>query len=104
LNKPTRFIQNWVAKDIERWSRIIRGVILLKAANNVVLERINSRSQEHFIKRGSDEEASRFLGEYTSCYDKIFAIYRECGVPIKEVDTSSSGVDEVKASVVEFID
>jgi len=65
----------WLAREwrsaLERAARLLDAVVLLDAPNELLAERIRSRTKSHAIKDGSDRQVFDFLDRYRAAYRDI---------------------------------
>lgn len=91
--------------EVAHWSRVLDGVIVLDARNDVLAERIRQRPKPHEVKASSDREAFAFLDRYRNAYRDIVARLTASGqVQTIEFDTSTTPVEAIAAGVLTALD
>jgi deoxyadenosine/deoxycytidine kinase len=94
-----RLARHWRA-EVNRWTKLLDGVIWIDAADPVLAERIRTRRKEHRVKGGSDSEVTSFLNRYRVAYREILSVLRESGrVRVVEIDTATATIEQVAARV-----
>ena len=84
----------WWTEAIRRWSGALHLVVWLDAPEELLLERVRTRSKPHRMKSVSHERGLRLLAEQRAQYREILGALRDLGrVPIVEIDTSNSPID-----------
>ena len=82
--------------EVDRWSRLLDGVIMLDAPNAVLAERIRRRSKAHEVKNGSDGEVFEFLDRYRAAYHAIVDRLMASGqLQIVHFDTSTTPIERI---------
>ncbi len=64
-------MQGWWNKVYGKWSKTIDMVILLDASDELLVYRINSRGQDHYIKGESNQISQNWISEYRNLYNAI---------------------------------
>lgn len=87
--------------EVDRWSRLLNGIVLLDARNEVLVERIRQRPKAHQIKNGSDAEMFEFLDRYRAAYRDIASrLTAAGGVQIVELDTTTAPIAQIATDTV----
>ena len=99
----------WLARawsaQVERWSGILTGVVLLDADNETLAQRIRYRPKDHLIKTGSDREVFGFLDRYRAAYRDIVTRLTASGrVQVLEFDTASRPFEQIATDIVTALD
>lgn len=82
--------------EVDRWSTLLNGIVVLDARNEVLAERIRQRPKAHQVKSGSDQEVFEFLDRYRSAYRDITNRLTASGrVQIVEFDTTTTPIEQV---------
>jgi shikimate kinase len=63
----------WTQSLLNRWARRLDAVIWLDAPDEVLAERIRSRSKSHRVKDKSDAEIFAFLARYRESYERVIS-------------------------------
>lgn len=88
--RSTRGGKKWLDGVFQKWSKVIRLIILLDADNDVLVERIRSRDQEHRLKTTTYEEAVSTLEMYRKIYPNVISCLQVDGVDIKTLSYNST--------------
>ena len=82
--------------EVDRWSTLLNGIVLLDARNEVLAERIRRRPKAHQVKAGSDREVFEFLDRYRVAYRDIASRLTAGGrVQMVEFDTTTTPIEQV---------
>jgi shikimate kinase len=85
----TREFERWMDEQVTRWSLELDGIVWLVAPEEVLLERINEREQEHEAKGRSMRESLNVLSAHQSAYEVVFERLEALGrPPVFTFDTS----------------
>jgi len=85
----TQEFQHWMDEMVAGWSADLDGIVWLEAPEDVLLERIDERAQDHEAKGRSTREALAVLHAHQSAYAQLFARCDELGrPPVFSFDTS----------------
>lgn len=92
-----RHFMPWYHRMVERWAAHLDSLVWLDAPNEVLWRRIEEREQEHSTKRGSRNDAFRFLDAYRAAYERVIADVTATGAgcDVIELDTGAMGPAEV---------
>jgi broad-specificity NMP kinase len=108
LARPGTFDERmsaWRAGALETWNALLDVVVLLDAPDEVLIDRVNARSQEHRIKGAATDVAAEFLAQSRAVYcDTLGAFEGESrGPAILRLDTSrlsaAEAADEIFTAV-----
>ena len=69
LWKPN--MQGWWDKVFKKWSKTIDLIFLLDASDEILISRINSRTQDHHLKGGNKQISQNWIAKYRSLYNEI---------------------------------
>ncbi len=95
--------EGWWRKIYSLWAHTLHMVLWLDAPENILIERINSRTQIHAVKGKPAQEAAIFLSRYRAGYDITLEKLSEFGViPIHHFDTSRASVDQVVEEILKI--
>jgi thymidylate kinase len=79
-----------LVRTLDRFAACVDAVLWLDASDDVLVERIRNRDQEHMIKARSKDEILAFLAEYRAAYGALLERFAEHhGVPVMRFDTGS---------------
>lgn len=81
----------------ECWAATLDMVVWLDAAEEVLLERIRTRQQEHIVKNQSAAVVYEFLGRYRTEYEYILSVLtaRKSDLKILKFDTERQGPKDI---------
>lgn len=88
----TRPWSRWLAA----WAARLDMVVLLDAPTDVLLGRIDTRSQHHEVKGMEHHSAAAFAARYRDAYALVVDAMAVRGVAIRRVDTARHGPSEVR--------
>jgi thymidylate kinase len=71
LHKPN--MQGWWEQIYNNWAQIIDMVVFLDAADEIIISRINNRSQKHHLKGQSIPIVVEWISRYRILYDQILS-------------------------------
>lgn len=87
--------------EVERWGRLLDGLIVLDAPNDVLAERIRRRPKDHAVKNASTREVFEFLDRYRAAYRDIADRLTGGGqVRIVHFDTSTAPVEAIASEAL----
>jgi len=80
-----------------RWANILHLVIWLDAANDVLLDRIRTRQQEHIVKSEPAALVHEFLERYRAEYDSILSnlTSQRAGIKVLQFDTERQHTQDI---------
>ena len=85
----TREFERWLDEQVSGWSLELDGIVWLVAPEEVLLERINERKQEHEAKGRSLREGLDVLSAHQGAYEVLFERLAALGKPpVFTFDTS----------------
>ena len=82
-------VAEWLEAQTALWRRQLDGIIWLDAPDEVLLERVRTRSQRHELEHLPPADAKRFLERYRAAYRDL-------------VERMSGGADTEGPAVVRF--
>ena len=77
----TREFERWMDEQIAGWSVDLDGIVWLAAPEEVLLERINERQQDHEAKGQSIREGLDVLRTHQTAYERVFERLEALGKP-----------------------
>jgi hypothetical protein len=83
----------------EDWGRLLHAVVWLDAPDEVLLRRIDGRTQQHRIQHVDHTEGARFLARYREAYRTTLALVADAGARVVEVDTTARTPAELAADL-----
>ena len=96
----SRAFATWWSAALERWARSLDLIVLLDAPDEILLERINGRAQDHLVKGTDERTVERFLARYRTAFDHVVGAMRTLGGPeVISFDTSGIPAAQVAEAV-----
>lgn len=94
-------LEKWWNNILKQWASTLDMIIWLDAPDKNLVERINSRSQQHAVKGKSEQEACRFLAIYRTSYQEILAKLKAYeGPTLLQFDTSQESIEKTVDKVL----
>lgn len=91
----------WWNSMFKQWALTLDVLIWLDAPGQILLNRINTRSQRHDVKGKSEREATSFLTNYQKSYEQVLAKLAAYGGPTPvQFDTNQSSVEHIVDKVL----
>ena len=90
-------------KELKEISPFFKNLIYLEAPKDILISRIENRTQEHRIKELNEKEKNIFLNTYINIYDEVLDIFVSNGVNIKKINTHRCNVNQVKEIIMNTI-
>ena len=99
----------WLARqwsaELERWTGLLNGVVLLDAPNDVLADRIRQRPKAHQVKDSDDRQIRAFLDRYRAAYQDIVNRLTAAGqVRMVAIDTATASVQDVARDILAVMD
>ena len=86
----------WWMSTMDMWTTSLDAVIWLDAPNEVLWQRVNTRTQSHAIKNQSAASGMSFIERYRQAYETVFrSMEREGGPTVLRYDTSRQTPEEI---------
>jgi adenylate kinase family enzyme len=96
-------LEGWLERSVARWADRLDFVLLLDAPDDVLLQRIRSRSKSHVLKDLEDEAIRGEIARFRETFESVIARLGDLGgQQVLRFDTSRRPVGEV-ARVVEHL-
>jgi deoxyadenosine/deoxycytidine kinase len=95
-------IQGYWENVYEQWVHTLNMVILLDTSDEILLERIRTRSDDHLMKNKADQEIKEFLVKYRQVYERLITIITTMNPAIKvlRLDTGKNSVEDLVRDVL----
>jgi hypothetical protein len=91
----------WTQSLLNRWARRLDAVIWLDAPDEVLAERIRSRSKAHRVKDKSDEEIFEFLARYRDSYERVISeLNARHGLKVIRFSTEHQSLEEMADEIL----
>ncbi len=96
----TRMFYDWAARMVTDWSSTLDAIVWLDAPDEILMERINSRNQDHEVKDESYWRMREFLASYRQAFGMLYDLVDQGG-SLKQLsfDTSKISVEEIIAEL-----
>ncbi len=106
---PPQFRQiacKWWDEQCEKWANLLDLVICIDTADEVLIERIRTRSKTHGIKQNSDEWAHQFLAQYRNAQGEALKSMKEQKKAplIVEIDTPQIPLNETIEKIFPYLE
>ena len=94
--------EDWWTEMVDQWAEYLHAVIWLDAPNDVLRQRVSTRSQAHEIKDTSEATAMAFMNHYRASYEVVLSYLERPGGPlILRYDTSRLSPDDTASDAIE---
>jgi hypothetical protein len=94
-------LEGWWREKFQHWSSVLDLVVWLDSPDEVLLDRIRSRSKEHSMKERPESEAVEFLARYRASFRQVLASLTSYGpLEILEIDTDRYRLDQIESLIV----
>ena len=91
----------WWASTTAIWADALDVIVWVDAPNEVLLERVNTREQDHEIKGGSDAAGLKFIDSYRASYETVLrSMESPSGPMVLRYDTSRQSAQEIACDVL----
>lgn len=92
----------WWRSTTAAWADALDAIVWVDAPDDVLLERVNARTQNHEIKGASRAAGAAFIADYRRAYDRVLqALDRPGGPTILRFDTSRRASEDIAADVLD---
>jgi hypothetical protein len=91
----------WWASTTAVWADALDAIVWVDAPNEVLLDRVNIREQDHEIKGGSHAAGVEFIDSYRACYETVLrSMELRNGPTVLRYDTSRQSAQEIASDVL----
>ncbi len=88
--------EEWEAKSLNHWKELVKTIIWLDSADEVLIQRIRQRNKSHRMKDKSDDEIVEFLSRYREAYEIVIKKFTENNaVNILKFDTAERNLKDI---------
>lgn len=96
-------IQNYWEKVYEQWISTLNMVIWLDTLDEILVNRIRTRQDEHMVKDKTDQEIRDFLGKYREAYERLIGTLSMANREIRvlKLDTGRNSVDDLVRCILQ---
>ena len=94
-------IQNWWESVYKKWAHTLDYLVYLDTKDEIIMERIRARSQNHHLKKETDEVMYDWIMRYRWLYTQILSRFESNGHKVKVVNIES-GLNPVE-DIVNFL-
>jgi shikimate kinase len=92
---------DWWSRLYRQWAFTIDIIVWLDTSDDILLERINSREQQHAVKGNSSREALLFLMRYRMAYMRTLRRLMDYRQPrLLQFDTSQEPVERIAGEIL----
>lgn len=96
----TAAFESWWSRRFEVWAEVMTTVVWLDATDDVLLNRIDGRPQDHAIKGTSKPAGRQFLARYRESFQAILVELEARGVDVLRFDTAEYGSEAIASTVL----
>jgi hypothetical protein len=96
------YIQSWWEKIYAQWRDIIDVVIWLDTSDEILINRIRNRDEDHVMKNESDQELGVFLKTFRNTYNDVMEklALNNPKIRIIKVDSGINSIDDIVCKVM----
>jgi len=93
-------------RGVPYWAQKLDAVVVLGAGDEVLLDRIRTRTKAHSLRRAELARARRCLGEERKLYETLVGdlLAARPSLVVLRFDTAARSVSDIVTSVVDFLD
>jgi broad-specificity NMP kinase len=88
-------LARWREQALEHWAGVVRLVLVLEAADDVLRQRIRARLKPHLVKDKTDQAIAEFIAAFRAAFDQIGAALVRRGTTLAVVRTDQEPVADV---------
>ncbi len=100
-NGRSNHLDAWTQSLLNRWARRLDAVIWLDAPDEVLAERIRSRSKAHRVKDKTDQEIYDFLARYRDSYERVISeLTARHGLKVIRFSTEHYSLEEMADQIL----
>src|SRR5690606_25698067 len=90
-------------KVYEQWISTLNMVIWLDTLDEILVNRIRTRQDEHMVKDKTDQEIRDFLGKYREAYERLIGTLSMANREIRvlKLDTGRNSVDDLVRCILQ---
>lgn len=97
----SKHLDAWTQSLLNRWARRLDAVIWLDAPDEVLAERIRTRSKAHRVKDKTDEEIYEFLARYRDSYERVISeLTAHHGLKVIRFSTEHQSLEEMADQIL----
>lgn len=87
------------------WAETLEAIVVLEASDEVLLDRIRTRSKSHSLREAARDKARRRLAEERSLYEALIdeLVGARPALPVLRYDTTVQSTSAIVASLVDFL-
>lgn len=90
----------WWHDRLAAWTGLLNAVVWLDAGDEILMRRIDSRSQTHVVKGEHEMEARAFLNRYRDLFTRVMSEVEEHDVEVLRYDTSRASASAIADDVI----
>jgi deoxyadenosine/deoxycytidine kinase len=98
-------MKRWEQKALDKWSEMINAIVWLDAPDDMLIERIRTRSKQHRMKHRPDREIYDFLKRYRASYEGIIDELRsrKKDLAVLRFQTDQASLDLMADKIVDLV-
>jgi shikimate kinase len=89
----------------EKWIQTLDMLIYLDTSDEILINRIRTRQDEHLMKNKTDQEIKEFLAKYRRAYERLINTFTMNNPKIRvlQMDTDKNSVDDLVCGVLSHL-
>jgi thymidylate kinase len=90
-------VQSWWDSIYHKWAQALDLLVYLDTKDEVIIDRIRNRSQDHFLKKETTDVICEWIYKYRGLYTQILNRFESNGRKVKvvRIDSGLNSVDEL---------
>jgi thymidylate kinase len=100
------YVQSWWDSIYHKWGQALDLLVYLDTKDEVIIDRIRTRSQDHFLKKETTDVICDWIYKYRGLYTQILNRFESNGHKVKvlRIDSGSNSVDKLIQDLLPRID
>ncbi|MGH3135634.1 MAG: hypothetical protein ACRDPV_03965 [Gaiellaceae bacterium] len=97
--------ESWLRRMVERWSLELDAIVVLDAADEILLARINARKQSHDAKGAPVGRGLELIERHRDAYARVLSLSEALGRPrLLRYDTATMPPAEIAAELADVLE
>jgi shikimate kinase len=96
-------LARWRERALARWAAVVRLVLVLDAADDVLRERIRARAKPHLVKHKADRDIEEFIASFRVAFAQVGAALARRGTSLATVRTDEAPLARVAERVLAML-
>ena len=93
----------WRERALAQWAAVVRLVLVLDAADEVLRERIRARAKPHLVKHKTDRDMAEFIASFRVAFAQVGAALIRRGTSLATVRTDQAPPEQVAEQVLAML-